>query len=102
MVSRAQITVWFWIPVLLLLGACGSNSPGNTSELHTRVEQLENSVRVLEVVLGNRMSELERSNREVVGTLDSLGVRNIEGLEVELAIIRQSILDVDALVKKTK
>lgn len=102
MVSRARITVWFWIPVLLLLGACGSNSPGNTSELHARVEQLEKSVRVLEVVLGNRMSELERSSREVVGTVDSLGVRNIQGLEFELATIRQSIMDVDALVKKTK
>ena len=102
MVSRARITVWFWIPVLLLLGACGSNSPGDTSELHARVEQLEKSVRVLEVVLGNRMSELERSNREVVGTLDGLGVRNIEGLEFELAAIRQSITDVDALVKKTE
>ena len=48
------------------------------------------------------MSELERSSREVVGTVDSLGVRNIQGLEFELATIRQSIMDVDALVKKTK
>ena len=102
MVSRAQITVWFWIPVLLLLGACGSDSPGNVSELHARVEQLEKSVRVLEVVLGNRMSELERSNGEVVVTLDSLGVKNIEGLEFELASMRRSIMDIDALVKRTR
>jgi hypothetical protein len=102
MVSRAQITLCFWIPVLLLLGACGSDSPGNVSDLHARVEQLEKSARVLEVVLGNRISELERSNREVVATLDALGVRNIEGLEFELTALRQSIMDLEAGMKNSR